>query len=498
MKYLCVFLFGLLLSFPVLSGSCRIPSASEVEIVYINGIATNYSDFRKNVKRLDKSILRDYPLFSEYTSVHNETWGKPLDIVQSLAQIEQEYIRDYVVNNKIGFRNLMDVKLLGYALYAANMSMEDQAYIQQKIGSDAQLKASYGIFPGGGKSALGNTWAMAMLKKKYADDVVRTYNEQFNDNLPELSVRLLSKLENLMTANKPFIILGHSQGTIVAKQVYTILEDFIDRDKQPYESYKSNLFGRYELASMNAWKSDDIANLKTNYLVLASDTVQSWVDNLINLQTLGAYDIVNYNSPSTPWDPISSPLDIYSNTTLDALGHGLVLYAGEFNNLDERSISALDKIRQNLRVCDEPEAEPIELAECGAQTRRIFFSGTGIYHFDLGQKFTKANLSFWSEDGDPWYSLSVNDVPLGNVGGEPEYYLYNIRTGDSKEFSRKDREYVESQRRYYPNYHIRRHLFYSHDFWVEENKNNHNMATVSVIESKYNQDAKWSLQVGCK
>jgi hypothetical protein len=488
---------------------CRTPSSEEVDIIYINGIGTDIFSFYDNVETLDDSVLVNFPKFSRLTSVFNETWGKPLDVVQSLAQLEQEYIRDHVSGDYM--MNIIDIQSYAFQIFAANLILADQEMVQKNITVSEQLQAAAGTFPGGGQAALGSQWGINMLRQKYVDNAVKTYRDKFDGNLPEMSVELVAKVDNLMRANKPFIILGHSQGSIIAKQIYRIIEDNINTSgAKPYEDYKSNLFGRYELASMTDWNAAELSNERTDYLVLHSDSVQSAVDAAINLQTWGGYDIVNYNAPHWMWDKdpgLELDLDMFHDSDRDILGHSLKTYADFFPQLNERSRASLEQIRQNLQVCQPPPPPPDVLRSCSSGIVLKGNSGYAVIEHNLGQKFGGINFHFNAHHNET-VQVSINGNPViddaETLNTVSSTVLKDRDTGNvvwaiPKDLWTYDRETVERIKvESYPNSVYAGISTTLGTIWVEENPHNDNIIYVKVEPDSFiASSSKWDLSISC-
>lgn len=403
MKYTIVF-FLLMSVIHAHANSCRTPSRGEVEVIYVNGILTDYTSFENNVTDLSSGILNGYK-FSASTSVHNPTWGATLDVIQSLAQLEQNYLRD---NSHKSVKDMrVDMTLVAYQAISTGIAKE---MLVESV-SESLPKALRDFLSIGESfeeamdklalaaelthtNPLGNEASTKLMIEQYTQDAVKMFEQHSASSSLDIAPNLSKKIFNLFYLNKPFILLGHSQGTIIVNQAYRILKDDANGDF----AYKNQLFGKYEIASMNPWSSSDFSDPRADYMVLHSDRVQDGVDIAMRFQSRGAIDPVNETDPFVRHyqeDAIASggieDNDLYYSFSRDATGHGLQNYVKAYPRLSQRSIERLDYIRRNLRVCDEPKQEVNdardELNTCPSD---VFFhnktSDRETIRFNAGQK----------------------------------------------------------------------------------------------------------------
>ncbi len=390
MKIIITFLLLMVSYSSTFANSCRVPDRDEVEVIYVNGIDTDNDGFEKNVITLKNGLLKDYPKFNKDISVHNGTFGRPLDIVQSLSQLEQSFYYENAGNDYKKMR--IDLSTIAFLLTANAVGVEKlkgyfssgDAYQKsvEKIGDMESLIKN---------SALGSEFFTKILRDKYVADAKLTFEQAFSKTLPEVHSDLMPRLYNLIKNNKPFILLGHSQGTIIVNQASTILRNSIIDSKR---GYQKDLFGRYEIASMNPWSSDDIASSKADYIVLYTDWVQDLVDKGLRFQTAGEIDPVNESDPFIRHLEADRNLNnriidywLYWDKS-DKLGHSVDTYVKTFPNLTQRSVERLDNIRKSLRVCDEPEeAKVVKQSLRGCQNGVLHQNLTGGFtiNFNAGQ-----------------------------------------------------------------------------------------------------------------
>ena len=449
MKYLLLSI--LLISAPFsYASSCRVPAKNEVEIIYVNGIHTEWRAFEENVALLKNGVLDGY-IFGD-SSVHNATWGIPLDVLQSLTQLEQDYFRE---NTGKTFKE-MRVDMLEFANFliaperieASVIKLNNSLRNYQNLDSVnldvlGRLEQRIGMVD---SAALGNSKMAKLLIEKYKRDAIATYNDQFSSNLPEIHSDLNQRIFNLLYQNKPFILLGHSQGSIIVKQAYQRLKDGMDSDNL---TYKQDLFGKYEIASMNPWSAEQMASPKEDYMVLYTDYVQDAVDFAIYVQTNGDVDIVDESDPYIR--NVEGDRGLYGytidyrrfyNFKLDLTGHGLATYVAnkDYPDFNYRTVQRLDNIRKNLKICDEPEEVKIvneSLRGCdGGVEYRNRTNGITI-DFNAGQKATKVRLfanGFITMDvnmylnGTLVYSNKNGILPFADITTEDNKEADNIVT----------------------------------------------------------------------
>ncbi|MFK4752124.1 hypothetical protein [Oceanobacter antarcticus] len=357
-----------LISSSVLSAvECKIPSEDEVAILYINGIDTDGGAFKKNVKNLKDGILKNYKNFSLDTSVHNPTWGMVLDVHQALAQLEQDMIRSNPNGMSIADNRVYHVKLAAAKLMLEGeqlKSREDFEEIERYLSNIDDANAIYDIrdaqstiemLKNSSDQELANldpvdilqmaltTEAYQSIINQYIYATKEMYKASFESNLPEIAPALFAQVEHLLQNNEPFIVLGHSQGTIIGKQLVQILDDFID-EIAPKQIGESEMYGLMELASMNLdiesnWSSSSRAKQTT----LFSDIVQRVVASTIYSQTNGRYSL---HSPTNGFHFEYFNFD-------DSYGHGLASYAKDYPSLNNINVGKIERIRKSLRVCEE-------------------------------------------------------------------------------------------------------------------------------------------------
>lgn len=444
MKIIISVFLLMLAGFSHSSEECRTPTKDEVDIIYINGIDTPDEKFKKNIGILKEKLLKDYKGFSESGSVHNPSWGVALDVVQSLAQIETEFIVQHSDQN---FELMIkDVRELSFLMRAVG------AVTQPGSASDPsefeRYYITHGKFPTMGGNdlphALGNNYAFQMLKRKYELDSIHFYENQFKNSIPEVHETLMNRLYNNLNTNRPFVLLGHSQGTIVAKQAYNVLMNSLLSEDANH--FQKDLFGRYEIASMNEWSSDDHSSEKLNYMVLWSDWVQHVVKWAMFEHSNGYYSIVGPTDPSPAdytesvsignwgYQNVSSDNNWkFYSAAKDITGHGVANYTRDYDELVARGKGKLEGIIGALQVCN----KPIEPIECEITPDDSGSSGT--YHFekDLGNSAAKITWKFNAIEVPDAINIKLNGKwirrwtpPIsGEVSGE--FFIEDKETGSN-------------------------------------------------------------------
>lgn len=185
------------------------------------------------------------------------------------------------------------------------------------------------------------------------------YEKALDNTLTDLFPEAKERISGFHASNKPFYLVGHSQGTLIVEQLSNWIDYEIQQGAEGFGQHQDRLYGVYQLSSMN-WDIMSMSSGRGNHSTVDTDKMRVLAN--LRAKMLTGLELIppnefGYTSKQKAVGPFGS-------TVPDTLNHLISFYLGQEPEMDIRHNTRIESIRGNMLVCSGEEEEE-EAPVCG-------------------------------------------------------------------------------------------------------------------------------------